>query len=96
MSDCWYWYDSHHTGCVRKMDMNTKKIYGSDPNEFNWVVPFRFLENNLIEIDFKSKRTHHGKRILTAKLQERNMKLRWSDGNTWYRIKHKGFLKDSA
>ena len=81
-----YWYDPNHTGALRIIDHNKQIIYGSDPKDSFWVVQFEKNKNILI-VNFKNKKTHHGKKILLTKYEDRNMTLHWEDGNKWRRIK---------
>lgn len=62
-----YWYDPRHTGAIRVIDHKNNKIYGSDPKEPYWVVSFESLNDCLI-VDFRSKKTHHGKKNVKNKL----------------------------
>jgi len=81
-----YWYDPRHTGAIRVIDHKNNKIYGSDPKEPYWVVSFESINDCLI-VDFRNKKTHHGKKMLKTNYENRNMTLHWEDGNKWRRIK---------
>ena len=82
-----YWYDPQHTGCIRIVDYENKRIYGSDPNEPYWTVTFETKDSHTLIVDFREKRTHHGKNILVTKLEDRKNTMHWEDGNKWRRIR---------
>lgn len=82
------WYDPRHTGALRVVDTDARKIHGTDPNETLWTVSYRPVGERRIEVDFANKRTHHGRRVLTAEYTERRNALQWSDGNKWLRVRH--------
>lgn len=84
-----YWFDPRHTGALRVIDTQNKKIHGSDPQEVQWSVPYVTDQGGRrIEVDFATKRTHHGRRILVAAYEGRRNVLHWSDGNKWLRVRH--------
>lgn len=85
-----YWYDPNHTGALRIVDHSKGLIYGSDPKEPYWCVSFETLsqkKGNTLIVDFRNKKTHHGKNMLETKYEDRNMTLHWEDGNKWRRMK---------
>ena len=82
-----YWYDPQHTGALRVIDYEKKRIYGSDPKEPYWCVSFDVVRNGTILVNFTNKKTHHGKKMLITKYEDRNMTLHWEDGNKWMRMK---------
>lgn len=83
-----FWYDRHHTGALRIIDYRTRMIYGSDPKEQVWQCPFDVQSPHAINVDFRTKKTHHGKKDMTAVYTERRNRLEWPDGNVWLRIRH--------
>ncbi len=87
-----YWYDPNHTGCLRIVDTKKQIIYGSDPTEKYWVVTYTHKNKSTLVVDFRNKKTHHGKKDLVTKYEDRNMTLHWEDGNKWRRIKNNPFL----
>lgn len=82
-----YWFDTHHTGCLRIIDHKKNVIYGSDPAEKYWQV--KIIKNNgkQLTIDYYSKKTHIVNKIMTATYVNRRNDLVWSDGNVWKRIR---------
>jgi len=82
-----FWYDSNHTGGLRIIDYNKGYIYGSDPKEPYWRVSFEALTKDTLIVDFHAKNTHHGKKIMSTKYEDRKMTLHWEDGNKWRRMK---------
>ncbi len=82
-----YWYDPNHTGALRIIDHNKGLIYGSDPKEPYWIVSFETLKKDTLIVDFRNKKTHHGKKMLSTKYEDRKMTLHWEDGNKWRRIR---------
>lgn len=83
------WFDSRHQGAFRILDRSTCTIIGYDPREPYWSVSFTYPvshNKSVINVDFHSKKTHHGRKRLTATFSHRNTRLQWSDGNMWYRI----------
>ena len=88
-----YWYDKNHTGAIRKIDYKEKTIIGDDPKEKNWKVSFQIIKkNNIIQVDFTNKKTHHGKKIMIATYKNRRNNLEWEDGNVWSRIRTKSSI----
>ena len=87
-----YWYDPKHTGCIRIIDYENQRIYGSDPNEPYWTVTFEKMDSHTLIVNFKEKKTHHGKNVLVTKLKDRNNTLHWEDGNKWRRIRQNPML----
>lgn len=83
-----FWYDSHHTGALRIIDYDNKIVYGSDPNEPHWKCSFKVLSQNSILVDFRPKKTHHGKKEMIAIYKSRRNRLEWPDSNVWLRIRH--------
>ena len=86
---CEYWYDARHTGALRVVDHDTLMIYGSDPKEKEWRVPFEYVDASRarLRVDFCSKKTHHGARVMEPTYAERRNVLRWPDGNEWRRLR---------
>lgn len=82
-----YWYDPNHTGGLRIIDTETNNIYGSDPKEPIWDVTYETIRKGKILVNFENKQTHHGKKMLIANYEDRNMTLHWEDGNKWRRMK---------
>ena len=80
-----FWYDPRHTGALRVI--SGTQISGSDPSEKLWVVQTRVLDDNSIEVDFRTKKTHHGKKIMKAIYKKRRSELHWPDGNVWLRMR---------
>lgn len=84
-----FWYDSHHTGALRVVDHQQRCIHGSDPGERYWTVSFAYVDaqKSGLRVDFASKRTHRGKRIMEPRYTQRRSVLHWPDGNEWRRIR---------
>jgi hypothetical protein len=85
-----YWFDTHHTGCMRIIDHNKQIIYGSDPKEKQWQVSFTYKPNTnkkTLVIDFATKRTHRVHKIMIATYIDRQNSLLWNDDNIWQRIR---------
>ena len=82
-----YWYDPNHTGALRIIDVKRKLIFGSDPNEPYWDVSYEKIQKGKILVNFENKNTHHGKKLLIANYEDRNMTLHWEDGNKWRLMK---------
>ena len=82
-----YWYDKNHTGALRILDNKKKLIYGGDPKELNWIVPFGKINSKTIRVDWHSKKTHHGRKIMVATYKNRRNSIAWSDGNEWKRMR---------
>ena len=83
-----YWYDSHHTGALRVLDHGTMQIYGSDPAEAHWKVPFQYgRTRNELEVHFDSKKTHRVHQCMKPVYRCRRQILKWPDGNEWRRIR---------
>lgn len=82
-----YWFDPRHTGAIRVIDKQRQIIHGSDPNEPLWEVTFECLDAQSIRVDFSNKRTHHGRRVMTAHYAQRRSRLMWPDSNVWLRIR---------
>ncbi|AII17041.1 hypothetical protein JO84_gp116 [Aureococcus anophagefferens virus] len=71
-----FWFDKRHTGSLRIIDYKNNKIYGSDPNEPNWVVTFEKITEDSIKVNFENKRTHHGKNVMIARYANRRNELK--------------------
>lgn len=86
-----YWFDTHHTGCIRIIDHNTQTIYGSDPKEKEWKVLFEYKPNTnkkTLLIDFTTKKTHRVHKKMIAIYKNNRNELHWlNDGNIWLRIR---------
>lgn len=86
-----YWYDTHHTGCIRIIDHNTQQIYGSDPKEKKWNVTFEYKPNTtkkVLLIDFTTKKTHRVHKHMVAVYEDNRNTLHWlNDDNKWMRIR---------
>ena len=83
-----YWYDSHHTGALRVLDHGTMQIYGSDPAEPHWKVPFQYGRTpNELVVHFDSKKTHRVHQCMKPVYRCRRQILKWPDGNEWRRIR---------
>jgi hypothetical protein len=83
-----FWYDHHHTGALRVIDYGTRKVYGSDPQEQAWECPFDMISPHSIRVNFRSKKTHRGKKEMIAVYTARRNRLEWPDGNVWLRVRH--------
>lgn len=82
------WFDRRHLGALRVVDTTGRHIYGSDPAEEKWTVPFeKAEERGAIKVDFAAKRTHHGKRYMVARYKKGRNELHWCDGNVWLRLR---------
>jgi len=85
-----YWFDTHHTGCIRIIDHDKKIIYGSDPAEKYWRASFIYepnTKNKSLIIDFSTKRTHRVNKMMNARYMNNRNLLHWNDGNIWKRIR---------
>ena len=82
-----YWFDKNHTGALRVLDYENNKIFGCDPKEKDWIVSFTVIDKNKISVDFHSKDTHRGHKIMIASYSDRRNSLNWPDGNVWKRIR---------
>ena len=81
------WFDRKHTGALRVVDTQRGIIHGSDPKEARWSVHFEALDARRMRVDFGTKRTHHGRRIMVAEYMRRKTELHWPDGNVWLRVR---------
>ena len=81
-----FWYDRRHTGALRIVDQRSRRIHGSDPNERTWTVHFERTAHGL-QVDFRTKRTHHGAQIMEAVYENGRRVLAWPDRNRWHRIR---------
>lgn len=86
-----YWFDTHHTGALRVIDHKTGHIYGSDPREPQWCVPFTCMGGRTapraLRVDFHRKKTHRHHQIMCPTYVARRQILRWPDGNEWHRVR---------
>lgn len=82
-----YWYDKNHTGALRIVDYNKNLIFGGDPKELNWIVPFEKINSKNLRVDWHSKKTHHGKKIMISTYKNRRNTMAWPDGNEWKRMR---------
>ena len=82
-----WWYDRRHTGALRVIHRHEGHILGSDPAEPYWKVRFKTEGSGQIVVDFATKRTHHGRRVMVATYRARRNELHWPDGNVWLRVR---------
>ena len=84
-----FWYDSYHTGALRVVDHHRRRIHGSDPAERTWTVPFEYVDakKSVLRVDFESKKTHRGRRIMDPRYIRQRQVLAWPDGNEWRRLR---------
>ena len=83
-----FWYDQNHTGALRIIDHTRKMIYGSDPREKRWKVPFTTSHaGRSLQVDFGPKHTHRHHQQMEAVYRERRQVLQWPDGNKWRRVR---------
>ena len=86
------WYDPKHKGALRVLDKAARTITGTDPARgggvTRWQVWYTAAPGRgRIRVDFSTKPTHRGEKIMVARYAKRRNELRWPDGNRWQRIR---------